>query len=209
MLGSINTGVVVMRRFGILIVSCLCLVSVGAEPEVSARKPGLVEFMTGYCVAILHVHADESGEVAVDYWKVDESDELARKETLAYLQARRLTGNVTPDVSGIFFLRLISQKERDEIFSFATRIEDEEERAAFKRQKFKYALVKMLLVTDGTLELLEPSAGPRPEEAPVPTKYTLDEFHSLVQGYLEGAPGDTLATPSAYTPGSVTTSAQP
>lgn len=189
-----------------LIVSCVCVLGARGEPETSARQPGLVAFMTGYCDAVLYVHADTSGEAMVDYWKVDPSNELVRDEVWAYLKARNLIEGVTAERPRIFFIRSLTEKELSEQFSFATTIKDEEERAAFNRQRFKYGLVKMISVSEGTVELMEQAPVPGSDVTPVATKYTLNEFRALVQGYVtDGA----TVKPPAYTPGSAPTSAQP
>ena len=194
-----------MRLIGILLINTLCLVGVSAEvkpsvqpstvpetslvPEAPVQRPGLVEFMTGYCEAILHVRTDEAGDVVVDYWKIDDGEELAREETLAYLEARKLTEDLSADLSKVFFLRRLTEKELGEILHFAARIKDEEKREKFKSDQYKYALVKLISVQDGRLEVLEPNrVRDSGEDSTAPTAYTLDDFRARVMGYLQAAP---------------------
>ncbi len=129
----------------------LVAVAVAVAAPAADVPEDVLAFMSGYCEAILHVTSSETGEWAVDFWKVDASDETARSETVEYVKARKLTKIAAEQV---VFLRVMSEQERADMLSSAMPILDAEQRALFDRATFKYALVKLVPINEGSIEFL-------------------------------------------------------
>ena len=181
-----------MRMLLIGLLGCVCAWPAMGEAE---DQPGLLEFMTGYCSAILYLSSDAEGNTQVDYWKVNQTSETARAETLAYVEARELTKDLSATHSKIVFLRSLSDDELKEMQHFAMTIKDEAQRKAFKSSQFRYTIVKVIPVDDGTLAFADQATAPQPGEPPPESvSYTLDEFKSAVDGYLQPTPGPAAVT---------------